>query len=48
MRDEMTKLEEDLSSERTAKRRLQREVDDQVEANENLTKDNNNLKAKLR
>ncbi|XP_075260302.1 uncharacterized protein LOC142351925 isoform X3 [Convolutriloba macropyga] len=47
MRDEMTKLEEDLSSERTAKRRLQREVDDQVEANENLTKDNNNLKAKL-
>lgn len=47
-RDEMTKLEEDLSAEKTAKRRVQRELDDQMEQNETLTKEINNLKAKLR
>ena len=48
MRDEMTKLEEDLSTEKTNKRRVQRDLDDQVEANETLTKELNTLKAKLR
>ncbi|XP_063723114.1 myosin-10-like isoform X3 [Symsagittifera roscoffensis] len=47
MRDEMTKLEEDLSTEKTNKRRVQRDLDDQVEANETLTKELNTLKAKL-
>ena len=47
-RDEVTKLEEDLSAEKAGKRRLQRELDDLTETNESLTKELNNLKAKLR